>query len=273
VEAINFLESEAFSGIVCDLDGTVIPRGDRWLLTCRDEIRFEMDRLLSIGARIAIATGRAPSRKSLDLIRTLVDHSNWSHILVGYYNGALIKSLEDDDMSANSATAGALEPIRVLLEERLAQTSNLGGRFRVDASTFQLSLRATDIDHVVFPDRLFDIANEAICASSVHAKATRSSHSVDIVAPDVSKNNVVQALEASVDYEVLRFGDMGQWPGNDCELLAVRQGLSVNRVSTNLKTCWNVLPRGVTESDGLLYYLRRLHSDGPSRIRFQGLSG
>lgn len=76
----------------------------------------------------------------------------------------------------------------------------------------------------------------------------RSSHSVDILAPGVTKRTLVEkAKKMAVGVEpvsVLCIGDRGRWPGNDFALLQEPYSLSVDEVSPDPETCWNLAPCG-----------------------------
>jgi hypothetical protein len=107
----------------------------------------------------------------------------------------------------------------------------------------------------------------------------RSTHSVDILRSGVSKVNLVSKIEKqlaeSVCGEVLRVGDLGRWPGNDYQLLAHEFGLSVDQVSLNPRTCWNLAPAGHRGTQATLDYLDALtlsHSFAgfdPAKLGFQ----
>jgi len=86
----------------------------------------------------------------------------------------------------------------------------------------------------------------------------RSSHSVDVLAEGVSKLRVVEAAGKLGGGDVLCIGDRGRWPGNDHELLATPYGLSVDEVSRDLETGWNLAPPGMRGADALAYYLAKL---------------
>jgi hypothetical protein len=90
-------------------------------------------------------------------------------------------------------------------------------------------------------------------------RVLNSSHSVDILAPGVSKLRVldfVRERSAEKDTPLLCIGDSGAWPGNDYDLLSSPHALSVDQVSTRLDTCWNLLPAGCSGPTGLVTYLR-----------------
>lgn len=55
--------------------------------------------------------------------------------------------------------------------------------------------------------------------------------------------------------DILSIGDKGQWPGNDFDLLANPFSLSVNEVSGDPTTCWNLAPAGHRGVQATLDYL------------------
>jgi hypothetical protein len=98
----------------------------------------------------------------------------------------------------------------------------------------------------------------------------RSSHSMDVVAPGVSKRAVIARLAKMVDQDVsaiLCIGDRGQWPGNDFDLLSGPCSLSVDEVSRDPGVCWNLALPGHRGPQAVLEYLRGLRSTR-SGLRF-----
>jgi hypothetical protein len=92
-------------------------------------------------------------------------------------------------------------------------------------------------------------------------RVLRSGHSVDILAPGVSKLAVVRwaaELAGCSTDEVLCVGDQGCWPGNDHELLGTPLSLSANVTSADPDRCWNLAPAGSSESQATLGYLSLL---------------
>ena len=71
-----------------------------------------------------------------------------------------------------------------------------------------------------------------------------STHSVDLLSEEVSKLDLVEYIKKNLQapFEILCVGDMGKWPGNDYELLSHPYSLSVDMVSTDTESCWNLLP-------------------------------
>ena len=87
----------------------------------------------------------------------------------------------------------------------------------------------------------------------------RSSHSIDVLAPEISKRTLVRQVRELVGEAgttaVLCIGDRGRWPGNDFALLQEPYSLSVDEVSPDPNTGWNLAPAGHRGVQGTLDYL------------------
>lgn len=59
---------------------------------------------------------------------------------------------------------------------------------------------------------------------------------------------------------ILCIGDLGRIPGNDADLLASPYGLSVDQVSCDPKSCWNLAPPGHRGTQAAVNYLTCLVS-------------
>lgn len=70
---------------------------------------------------------------------------------------------------------------------------------------------------------------------------------------------------SSPDSRILCIGDKGRWPGNDFDLLSEPFSLSVDEVSSDPVTCWNLAPAGYRGIQATLYYLDHM------RITAKGL--
>jgi len=91
-------------------------------------------------------------------------------------------------------------------------------------------------------------------------RAVVSSHSVDLLGPGVSKRQLVDQLQESFPGQghTLIVGDKGAWPGNDFELLSLPHSLSVDEVSTDPASCWNLAPLGHRGPQAAVDYLGAL---------------
>ena len=249
------LEHANITGLVLDYDGTLCAR-DRRVDPLEENMRTELNRLLDQGAMLGIASGRGGS--VYEQLRHSLNEKYWDRVVVGLYNGAKIVQLSDDleDPSDEiphllNAVHSRLQPLAAMLE------------FDIIARSHQVSLRPVKgID----PFELRTVAAEHL-ASIDGVKAVASSHSVDILSTGTSKTAIVDALVSEHPDSILRIGDQGSAGGNDFELLNTGLSLSVDRVSSNLETCWNLGYRGLYGQRLTLEYLRALHR-GVDGFRF-----
>lgn len=254
------LAEARFAGIVLDYDGTMVDTRHRFEPASKGMIT-ELARLVDAGAKIAVATGRGRSVRH-DLQKCL-PRSLWPQILIGYYNGAEVASLDDDEAPDGSASpCAALLP----LAEALRRQPELAECARQEERAFQITLEAT---RVMSESRLWDLARQVILmAGADGVNVTRSSHSVDIVAAGVSKLNVIRRLRESVgDGPILAIGDRGRWPGNDFELLREPFALGVDEINVDPGTCWHLGEPGQRGPSVTLEYLTELEAEG-GRLRF-----
>jgi hypothetical protein len=207
--------------------------------------------LLESGLFVGIATGRGKSVRC-DL-RQKLPESLWARVWIGYYNAGQIGALTDDSIPDKSVSIPeSLEQMTALLraDERLAGLIDVesGGS---QITVFPKAFRESEVWAVL----------EQLCVVNQRA-LVRSTHSVDILAPGVSKLNLVSSMEQLVATSggghILRVGDLGRWPGNDYQLLAHEFGLSVDQVSLDPRTCWNLAPAGHRGTQATLDYLDAL---------------
>ncbi|MBB1094231.1 sucrose-6-phosphate hydrolase, partial [Rhodopseudomonas palustris] len=245
------LRAATFAGVVLDYDGTIVDTRDRFVPASEVMCR-QLERVAANGAWVAIATGRGRSvRRDLQarLPKTL-----WERVLVGYYNGAEIARLNDDDVPDGSdGTCSALAPLAAALRNQpeLAQVA------RQTERRYQITLEVT---RAIPESRLWDLAQQIIMMTgTADVTVTRSSHSVDIVAAGVSKLNVLIHLRnLTGSAPLLSIGDRGRWPGNDYELLRGPYALSVDEISVDPATCWNLAQPGQRGPAAALEYLSSL---------------
>ena len=253
-----------FAGLVLDYDGTVVDTRRRFE-PADPEMGAKLTLLAETGVHVAVATGRGASvRRDLQncLPRTI-----WPLILVGYYNGAEIASLDNDFAPDRYGdVCASLQP----LTEALRRQPELTVCSRQEDRPSQISLEAT---RVMPEGRLWDIVRQVILQTGADdVKATRSGHSVDIVAAGVSKLNTIHRLREKVgDAPILAIGDRGRWPGNDYELLSGPFTLGVDEISVDPATCWHLGNPGQRGPTVTLDYLSALEAED-DRLRFSARS-
>jgi hypothetical protein len=240
-----------FGAVVFDYDGTLCDPANRFN-GIREEVVAAIKDLLSKGILIGIATGRGGSVRE-DLAAQIREPLLQGNVLIGYHNGAELSTLVDAGQPPEDAALGAaLTPAWDLL----ANDPRTRDFATLRPSAGQITVRPRDgVEDMIWP-----VVRHyaAICGLS----AVRSTHSIDLLAPGVGKRRLVEAVRArlltSSHRGVLVVGDQGEWPGNDYELLGEPHSVSVDRISPDPVTCWNLLPPGMRGSQGVLWYLSQL---------------
>jgi hypothetical protein len=230
----------------------------------------EIVRLLQNGILIGFATGRGKSIR--EDLRKVIPTCYWDRVIVGYYNGAEIAHLSQDETpDCESPPCADLENVFKSVQNHI----EIKSLAKITCRKYQLTVEPTTI---VPENKLWELAQNEINGVHLPAPAIyRSSHSIDILAQGVSKLSVINALLAKIDSsgDVLAIGDRGKWPGNDSLLLKHVHSLSVDEVSPSPETCWNICPAGVRGVQGTLYCLQQLEvnevSAGVARFSKSGI--
>jgi fructoselysine-6-P-deglycase FrlB-like protein len=249
------LRATEFRAIVLDYDGTVCDTAERYHGP-RAEVSDQLVAFLCEGILVGIATGRGKSVRK-DMSNRIRDPGLMSRVIVGYHNGAEIGLLDDDTQPPRGDLDASLGPIAdaLMVDRRLLDLA------RIEAMNCQVTLEYRKLSA---GQQVWDIVQRVIARSGPPGvTALRSSHSVDILAPGVTKSNVVRHVEnaaglAPSSGRVLCIGDRGRWPGNDFALLQEPCSLSVDEVSSDPTTCWNLATTKSRCTGALLEYFRRM---------------
>ena len=234
---VTSLQNTIFGGIVFDYDGTLCEPSRR-TIGLRQELGATLSKLTKGQCLLGIATGRGQSAET-DLRRVLAKR-DWRKVLVGYYNGAVLKRLSEDAWPAKSEENTDLDRIVQILER--------DGWWKTHASATVKHGQLTVVMADRWSEALWQWVQELTFGTGL--RAVRSRHSFDVLSPAVSKMKLVawiesECLKSQLNASVLRIGDLGRPPGNDAELLASPFGLSVDQVSADPTTCWNLAPAGL----------------------------
>ena len=251
------LQTMSFRAVVFDYDGTLCDPRDRYT-GLSGAVVSQLVRLLEADILIGIATGRGKSAKKV--LRHKLEQTLWSRVVIGYYNGADI-SLLSDDTHPDSAegTCDALGAVAKAFQSnsRLAHLA---------ACTYRRMQITVEPKTCTAEASVWDVVQQVVNGCNLPGvTVVRSSHSIDVLAPGVSKSTLVQqvrelASEAGTT-SVLCIGDRGRWPGNDFALLQEPYSLSVDEVSPDPNTCWSLAPPGHRGIQATLDYLQSLESD------------
>ena len=247
------LEKTMFQGIVFDYDGTLCDPRDRFSGVSK-EVANSLQSLLRGKILVGIATGRGISVR--DSLRNAMDKTLWNSILIGYYNGSDIGTLDDD---MHPIKEGPIDPSLKTFMSRLRNDPHVLKLVDIEQRPKQISLQPRlplTVDELIS-----SVSSIAKRDDSQAVRIVTSSHSVDLLAPGVSKVHIVEAIRRILtrrEAPVLCIGDKGEWPGNDFELLAGQYSLSVDSVSSDPGSCWNLAPPGYRGVRATLAYLDAL---------------
>ncbi|MBA7521457.1 hypothetical protein ES705_13564 [subsurface metagenome] len=253
---INQFRKGQFGSIVLDYDGTLCSSENR-TKGPSDKVMHELIRILKAGFVIGIATGRGQSvRKDL---QKSIPKAYWKNVVIGYYNGSDIGILADSSRpDKTSKTHNSLIKIKNIL---IKNTFSIFS-FNVDLRPYQLTIEVSD-------KRNWDkakafIQNIVMQFESSNIQLLESSHSIDIIIkPEATKHNVIseckkKAISLGIPIDCICIGDKGQWPGNDFELLSTPCSLSVDEVSFDPDSCWNISSAGIRNTDACIEYLKKI---------------
>ena len=253
---VRQLNRGRFTTVAFDYDGTLSAsdRKSRFTNGLCDEIRDALMPLLENGVQIVVATGRGKSVG--ESFQESIDQKYWLQIKVGYYNGACLLTLGDEDELKKWKKQHFDSELKELEEElKLRLPAGCVG-YKFEERILQLSIEGemTQVESQL----VYDTCREIILDKQMKGiRVWRSSHSMDIVVyREVSKLRVIEDPE-----HTLCIGDYGTVEGNDYEMLTSKYSLSVDRVSKNTESCWNIAPSGMKGLDATLYYISRMKAN------------
>ncbi len=254
-ERLDRFARAKIGGIVLDYDGTIVDTEKRADPPAA-EIVDELIRLHRDGVRISIATGRGGSAG--ESLRDALPAEIHPEVLVGYYNGGYIRTLDVDIQSEPPKDhPGIVETAAWLVARSDLFSPPFGG----EHSHVQISIQMSCLrDPGGFENQLS--VCPPIAAGSVRIR--RSGHSFDIVPFNSSKCSVADRVGAEVpaDVAILRIGDQGSRFGNDHEMLTHPYGISVQEVCGRDDGSWSLFGTELTGPEALLRLLKALKPDG-----------
>lgn len=260
-DRLRDLGKARFLGVVLDYDGTVVPNEptEARLGPPSKLVMDELVRLIDCGIRVGFATGRGGSA-GIKLREALPERVH-QHVLMGYYNGAHVRTL---DVDIGSDRPGIDKGVAAIADW-IRAADVLRDGVELDAGEVQVTINHSDVMDVAgFAARL--AACPEVAAGEV--RILSSHHSFDIVPRGTSKLGVVKQL-AGADGEgsVLGVGDSGSPMGNDRELISGPHGVSVNSVCGSHSGTWTLFGSSIRGPDALSRMLRAaLVEDGAMRI-------
>jgi fructoselysine-6-P-deglycase FrlB-like protein/phosphoglycolate phosphatase-like HAD superfamily hydrolase len=254
------LANAVFRGLVLDYDGTIVSTEDRYNPPA-PEIIAELRRLLRSNIAIGIATGRGGSAG--ERLRELLPVEDHPKIVVGYYNGGYVRSL-DVDIRRQPAPR---HPDLINAMAWLREHPEFFRQFAIKDSGVQVSI---EICNLLNPDNFFASFSATTLVRGGAVRLTRSQHSYDVLPAATCKTAVVRAVAQRLGDEAaatLCVGDSGSCAGNDYALLGGTFGVSVCDVSDQPDVCWSFFGQSLTGPSALLRLLQALRADQAGCIR------
>ena len=258
------LSAEKFGALVFDYDETICRSSERTTQPSK-AIANEIKRLLQRGVLLGVATGRGKSVG--ESLCRIVPKKYFRQVTIGYYNGGQIGVL--GDASIPDKKSPPTKELKAALKRFTAHP--------VLSKLAELEARPSQIK--IEPTNPIDLQQTVGIVSSIMAslpdlKAVFSGRTIDVIPQCVSKNSLCDFVSDLSSQQgrpssVLCIGDRGKWPGNDSEMLARQFALSVNEVSTDPATCWNLGKPGSRGVDTMLEYLSFISSSKTNSNHFR----
>lgn len=256
------LESQSFRAVVFDYDGTLC-RSQRRDLPPPEDIANSLRDLTAAGVRLGIVSGRGGSMR--EELRKAIPKEEWSKIQLGLYNGGLLTSLDSDE-GAPSKTSEYLSHVLRIAHGLMAAGMPVE---RISPTPpYQISIQFRE--GVDTESMWFVVADALRQAGLPTGSIVRSRHSIDALAPGISKTHVLAQLIQSyrvLPHELLTVGDQGAWPGNDYALLEHRCSLSVDFPSRRGDRGWKLAPAHKRGVDACRWYLARMQIKSPGYFK------
>lgn len=249
---LDQIMAQHYGAVVLDFDGTIAKSGLSPTATLGADIVKVVSNLLRNNILIGVATGRGDSCH--ENLTKAFDEKYWDKIFISHYNGATISTLLDlmsqpiewDEDPSLKTIAAELNTHPILTE---ISSIHFKGP--------QITLRVKEnINREVVEQIIRTMIGKS---HSKYARVVTSSHTLDIVPITATKSKLVNYLKnkIGVAQKVLTIGDRGDIYGNDFELLTHNFSLSVDCVSSDMNSCWNFLPEGISHEAGTVWYLSR----------------
>jgi fructoselysine-6-P-deglycase FrlB-like protein len=247
------LGDRMFRALVFDYDGT-LSSSSRREIPPTPQVCSLLQKLVENGVVIGIASGRGDSIHTQ--LRNVLPEVCWPKIELGLFSGGWIGNLSSEIPQEYQTSEFLNHAARIVHNLKHAgvpiDTVKLYHPYQVSVR-FRPGIEA----HIMW----FVIVDALRQAGVDFSNVVRSRHSVDILAPGISKSKLIRHLIQShkLDpYQVLTMGDQGAWPGNDSPLLDHKFSLSVAIPSRKLDRGWKFAPAHKRDVDAMLWYLNAI---------------
>ena len=247
------LSDRPFRALVLDYDGT-ISSSNRRDIPPTGQVAGHLEKLVKHGVVLGIASGRGDSIQTQ--LRLVLPETNWPKIKLGLFSGGWIGDLSSEIPQESHTSEFLNHAARIV--HNLKHAGVPIDKVRL-YHPHQVSVRFRP--GIEAQGMWFVIVDALRQAGVDFSNVVRSRHSVDILAPGISKSRLITHLVQAhkLDpYQVLTMGDQGAWPGNDSSLLDHKFSLSVATPSRKLDRGWKFAPAHKRDVDATLWYLEAI---------------
>ncbi|MFT3795223.1 SIS domain-containing protein [Flavobacterium sp.] len=247
---IKKMNAANFKGILLDYDGTLCSSAER-LTFPREAISEKLNYFLEHGIVVGVVTGRGQSVRNV--LQNIINEKHWNKFIIGYYNGAQIGSLDNIEIPI----AQNLDNLFDEIEQCLKNQPIISKFTNIELRNGQITIFINDKNvSQIIKSILIDYLKNRY---GFQIQILESSHSVDIISSSTSKSSIIDYCKEhlqpqNMSQKFLCIGDMGKFPGNDYQLLSNEYSLSVDQVSNDPNSCWNLSSIGISGVESTIEY-------------------
>ncbi len=264
-EFVKKIIQTKFSGVLLDYDGTLCATNERFS-PLRESIIKNMIALLENNVLVGIVTGRGKSVR--ENFQKQIPEKFWSSFVIGYYNGSQVGTLENDELPIKLSSDSLFQEIyETISNHHLASSFS-----EIELREGQLTLQIKDKNNSEILKNL--MIDQLKNKYTFQIQILESSHSIDIISAKTSKSSVIEYCRNLLNdtEKVAKFlciGDRGKYPGNDYQLLSTEYSLSVDEVSNDPTTCWNLSSLGNNCVETTLEYFKAIETKGNGSFKLK----
>ncbi|MFS4494719.1 hypothetical protein [Maribacter sp. 2308TA10-17] len=251
---IKRINNERFTALIFDFDGTLCSSSKRYD-GVDDTIKKELLTILQKGFIIGVSTGRGKSAR--ENLQSFIPEKFYNNVFISYYNGFETGTLGQNELpDLKRKSNDSIVDSHKILKSKLKNYD-----VTLELRPGQLTVEIDDMDN---PVKLKSYIRGTILKhSELKVQILESDHSIDIIPKDVSKLSIVdfcknREKELGLEGNYLCVGDKGIWPGNDYKLLSTEFSLSVDEVSLDEESCWNLASVGLSNVEATNEYLGKI---------------
>lgn len=239
---LEALETARFVGIALDYDGTVVSNepAEARLGPPPQAVVAQLIRLADNDILVGIATGRGSSAGAK--LREALPRRLHSAFLIGYFNGACIRTLDIDISTDRPRRHSRITEVA----DWVASSQLLRTGAQIYSGNFQVTVK---LDQIVDPQNFVEHVAACPAVAIGDMRLVRSQHTFDIIPAETTKLAVMHSLAERAgrqDGHILAIGDSGSPLGNDRELLMQPHAISVDRVCGECKGTWSLFGHGAS---------------------------